>query len=156
MPTNERHRSRLSPSARAKILDGVVIPKKPIDDQRDADPTFGGVWYQTSNTTPFLYLPPVHSYDELSSGVKIAHFSLDVLIAVRTPGNARIVLAGYFNYAIYQWAYHGIDAREYDEYTPHYWRFMPILPLGWRDDDVRGGVPLAAPAGAPDRSNDDA
>lgn len=151
MPTNERHISRLSQNARAKILDGVVIPKKPLNADSAQS---GGVWYQTSNTTPFLYLPPAIIHDQLSNGIVIPHYSLDVLITVRTPGNALIVLTGYFNYAIYQWAYYTVDPRYYDDYTPFFWRFMPLLPHGWRDDARADSNPIKIVPAAPGEKTD--
>jgi len=160
MPTNVHARSQLSQSARKKILDGVIIPKK--SDQMpcsNCDELSGGIWYQTANTTPFLYLPPVIIHDQLSSGILVPHYSIDVLITVRTPGNALIVLTGYFNYAIYQWAYYGIQPLYYDDYTPFYWRFMPELPQGWRDDSRADSNPIkivpAAPNEQPHISADD-
>jgi len=141
MPTNASARSQLSQSARTQILDGVIMPRKPVHSNTPADLAYGGTWYQTANTTPFMYLPPVIVQDQLSSGITVPHYSLDVLITVRTPGNALIVLTGYFNFAIYEWAYYGIDPRDYDAYTPYYWRFMPELPQGWQDD-ARADVPV--------------
>ena len=155
MPTNERHTSKLSTTGRKQLLDGVIIPRKPVTSGLVVpdELEYGGVWYQTSNTTPFLYLPPVIVQDRLENGVTVPHYSLDVLITVRTPGNALIVLTGYFNYAIYEWAYYGIDAREYDEYTPFFWRFMPALPQGWVDD-ARADNPVRSVAPADRSAND--
>lgn len=138
MPTNVTHISKLSITGRKQLLDGVIIPQKPADAVIHHDVTstnpYGGIWYRTANTTPFLYLPPVCASDVLDLGITIPHYSYDVLIAVSTPGNAPIVLTGYFNYAIYQWAYYGILPQYYDDYTPFYWRFMPNLPQGWLDN----------------------
>lgn len=150
MPTNEAARSRMSLTGRKQMLDGVIIPKKPDPTHDETYYDTGGVWYQTSNRTPFLYLPPVIVHDQLDHGVKVPHYSLDVLITVRTPGNALIVLTGYFNYAIYEWAYYGVDPRDYDAYTPYYWRFMPSLPQGWKDDARADVNPIKIVPVAPD------
>jgi hypothetical protein len=141
MPPNVRTRSHISPIGRKQLLDGVIVPKKPDVIEDDYNRLLSSAWYQTANYTPFLYLPPACVIDELENGMKLPHYSLDVLIAVHTLGNALIVLSGFFNFAIYEWAYYGVDPRFYDDYTPHFWRFMPDLPLGWLDN-APANVPI--------------
>lgn len=117
------------PSNRRRLLDGVVIPRA-SDQVVCSTCEYGGTWYQTSHTTPYLYLPPIETY---ATGEAITpHMSIDVLVTVRTPGDALIMLTGWFNYNIYQWQYYAVDPRDFDVYTPQYWRFMPLgMPPGW-------------------------
>lgn len=120
---------------RRRLLDGVIVPQ-PLDasDPRRTDDRYGGIWYQTSYTTPYLYLPPIETYH---TGEAITpHMSIDVLVAVISPGGDHIVLTGWFNYYSFGWQYYGVPAAAFDDYTPYYWSYMPpALPLNWSIED---------------------
>lgn len=124
--------------AHDRNLDGVIIPIYVRPD------TMYDSWYQTSNATPFLYLPPIEaSFDD-----GVPHMSRDVLVAVSVAGGDRFFLVGWFSFYSYQWQYYGVDPTRFDEFTPHFWSHLPDddrVPLGWRssernaDDNNEGG-----------------
>jgi hypothetical protein len=87
-----------------------------------------GVWFQTSNFTPFLYIPPI----EVRFDDGMPHLSSDVLVAVALETGDHFLLYGWFNFYVYQWQYYGVDPVVFTEYNPHYWTFTPpTLPNGW-------------------------
>lgn len=139
-----------TPAARAaqrdRILDGVITPRKPANaDQLDRSDEYGGVWYQTSNETPFLYLPPILvTISSADPPINIPQVSLDVLVAVTTPSGDQIVLTGWFSFLVYEWQYYGVDPVDFDKYTPYYWRYMPLMPDSWADDRITADQRLVA------------